>query len=62
MSAPEILRIRAIRILSDGQRHSEAAIRWAKEQAARDRGYGELLQAGFTPRELALGSYEVAAL
>lgn len=62
MSAPEILRQRAQRILSDGLRHADAVILWAHSMVRRDQGVGQLRLEGFTLREIALGSYEVAAL
>lgn len=62
MNTSYLLRLRAIRILTDGLRHSEQAIRWARDMAMQNRCAADLHAAGFTLREIALGAYEVAAL
>lgn len=65
MSPLEQLKMRALRILHDGKKHSEAAILWAMELTGVDPAIppevaGDAAQRGFTLRELSLGAGHVA--
>lgn len=55
------LRMRAIRMLTDGRRHSPQAMKWAERQTQliERRRVEELRRAGFTLAEISLGSGEV---
>lgn len=56
-----MLRIRAIRMLTDGRPHAAAALKWAEHLShARERQrVAELQRLGFTPREISLGAGNV---
>lgn len=69
MEIDEQLRLRALRILNDGYRHSEQAYAWAAKTTApmmyepRPSGLREeLRKPKFTARELSLGAGEVVSL
>jgi hypothetical protein len=57
MPPSEQLVWRALRLLTDDYRHSIAAIAWANRTVRMNCGTAlQLLQQGFTPREISLGA------
>jgi hypothetical protein len=62
MPTSEQLRLRALRILHDGKRHSADAICWAMDLTGERTATAELRLAGFTLREISLGAGEVVSL
>lgn len=69
MTTDEQLRLRALRILHDGNRHAPRAIAWAVGAIGRKYSANELRRSGdiparrpFTARELSLGAGKVVSL
>lgn len=58
MNTQTALYFRALRILTDGRRHSRQTVRWAQvyTQVRQRRSARELQRAGFTLREISLGA------
>lgn len=56
-----MLRVRAIRMLTDGRRHAPQALKWAERvsHVIEHRRVADLQRAGFTLSEISLGAQEV---